>query len=113
MTAPIAAGETLNGLTFVARSACDGLIIEVRRATAEVPTTMPRPVLPVGGIALDVYLEQVERSLTEQALERAAGRKAVAARLLGINRTTLVERLRRLGGEAARTRTRRRGHRTR
>ena len=60
---------------------------------------MPRPVLPPHGIALDTYLEQVERSLTEQALERAGGRKAVAARLLGINRTTLVERLKRFGRE--------------
>ena len=96
---------------IVARWAYDGMVIEVRRArrAEELPSTMPRPILPIGGIAIDVYLEQVERSLTEQALERAGGRKAAAARLLGINRTTLIERLQRLGGEAILPRRRRRG----
>lgn len=57
---------------------------------------------PEQGIALDAYLDQIERSLIEQALERAGDNRSEAARLLGINRTTLVEKLKRLGAEEAR-----------
>ena len=58
------------------------------------------PTLPDRGIDLDAYLGQVEASLIQQALDRAPSR-AAAARLLGLNRTTLIERLRSLGAEAA------------
>ena len=40
-------------------------------------------------------LERTERSLIDEALRRAGGNKAAAARLLGINRTTLIEKLKR------------------
>lgn len=70
---------------------CVGFVEAVLRST------MPRAVLPKYGLSLPSYMEQLERSLTEQALERTEGNRARAARLLGINRTTLVERLKRLG----------------
>jgi DNA-binding NtrC family response regulator len=40
-------------------------------------------------------LEQVEERMIAEALERTGGNKNRAAELLGLNRTTLVEKLRR------------------
>ena len=54
-------------------------------------------VLPAAGIDLRAHLTQIERRLIEQALERSKGTVAHAARLLGLRRTTLVEKLRKLG----------------
>ena len=54
-------------------------------------------VLPEGGIDLRTHLAAIERALIEQALARAAGTVAHAARLLNLRRTTLVEKLRKLG----------------
>lgn len=51
------------------------------------------PALPPGGIDLDRWLEGLRKSFTDQALERAGGNKALAARLLGMHRTKLVMRL--------------------
>jgi sigma-54 dependent transcriptional regulator, flagellar regulatory protein len=59
-------------------------------------------VLPVEGIDLRAHLTAIERRLIEQALERSGGTVAHAARLLGLRRTTLVEKMRKLemtGGE--------------
>ena len=46
------------------------------------------------GFDLRAYLESLERRLIERALESAGGTVAHAARLLGLRRTTLVEKLR-------------------
>ena len=54
-------------------------------------------VLPEQGIDLREHLLSIERRLIEQALERANGTVAQAARLLNLRRTTLVEKLRKLG----------------
>ncbi len=51
--------------------------------------------LPAGGIDLRLLLTQLEDRLIAQALERTGGNKNRAAELLGMNRTTLVEKLRR------------------
>jgi len=53
--------------------------------------------LPAGGMDLRAYLENLERSLISKALEAADGTVAQAARLLGLRRTTLVEKLRKYG----------------
>ena len=53
--------------------------------------------LPAEGIDLRAHLTHIERRLIEQALERSHGTVAHAARLLGLRRTTLVEKLRKLG----------------
>jgi DNA-binding NtrC family response regulator len=42
-------------------------------------------------------LLDLEKQLIERALERTGGNRTEAAALLGLNRTTLVEKLRRLG----------------
>jgi sigma-54 specific flagellar transcriptional regulator A len=53
--------------------------------------------LPQDGLDLRAHLLSIERRLVEQALERSNGTVAHAARLLGLRRTTLVEKLRKLG----------------
>ncbi len=52
---------------------------------------------PSTGISLKAELEKYETKLIFKALEKANGVKSEAARLLGINRTTLLEKLRRRG----------------
>jgi sigma-54 specific flagellar transcriptional regulator A len=54
-------------------------------------------ILPEDGLDLRSHLLAIERRLVEQALERANGTVAHAARLLGLRRTTLVEKMRKLG----------------
>jgi sigma-54 specific flagellar transcriptional regulator A len=53
--------------------------------------------LPAAGLDLRVHLADIERNLIEQALQRVDGIVAHAARLLNLRRTTLVEKLRKLG----------------
>jgi len=56
----------------------------------------------VGGMSLEVpslRLEEVERAAIQRALEQTGGNKAEAAKILGINRTTLYSKLRKLGME--------------
>ena len=52
--------------------------------------------IPDGGLDLKEHLLEIERRLIMDALERSAGTVAQAARLLGLRRTTLVEKLRKL-----------------
>ncbi len=52
--------------------------------------------LPGGGVDLVATVSRIEQSLILQALESAGGVKAKAAAFLGINRTTLVEKIKRL-----------------
>jgi sigma-54 dependent transcriptional regulator, flagellar regulatory protein len=54
-------------------------------------------VLPDAGLDLRAHLLEIERKLVTQALARSGGVVAHAARLLGLRRTTLVEKLRKLG----------------
>jgi DNA-binding NtrC family response regulator len=51
--------------------------------------------LPPYGVDLRLLLTRLEQRLIGQALERTGGNKNRAAELLGMNRTTLVEKLRR------------------
>ena len=53
--------------------------------------------LPTEGLDLDGMLEKIENGFIEQALSRARGNKTMAAELLRLNRTTLIERLRKKG----------------
>lgn len=53
--------------------------------------------LPAQGMDLDAWFRDAERYLISQALERSGGVRNKAARLLGIHRTTLVEKMKRLG----------------
>jgi sigma-54 dependent transcriptional regulator, flagellar regulatory protein len=53
--------------------------------------------LPEEGLDLRAHLMVIERQLIEQALHRSRGTVAQAARLLNLRRTTLVEKMRKLG----------------
>jgi DNA-binding NtrC family response regulator len=64
-----------------------------RQVTAR--TSTPVPELPENGTDLTAMLEAVEVRMIAEALERTNGNKSRAADLLGLNRTTLVEKLRR------------------
>jgi DNA-binding NtrC family response regulator len=59
--------------------------------------------LPQGGIDLRSAVDAFENNLIRQALERTSWNKNRAAALLGLNRTTLVEMLKRkrIGSNAA------------
>ncbi len=58
----------------------------------------PRPVLDDDAtLDLKAAIEGLERRMIREALERAHGNRTEAAALLGLNRTTLVEKLRRYG----------------
>ncbi len=62
------------------------------------PAGSPAPAeLPEDGLDLKAHIERIETELIRQALERADGVVAQAARLLDVRRTTLVEKLRKYG----------------
>jgi len=69
----------------------------VDAAVAAADAAAPEVQLPAGGLDLRAYLNAIERRLIEQALASANGTVAHAARLLNLRRTTLVEKLRKLG----------------
>src|SRR5687767_2500193 len=52
---------------------------------------------PEEGLDLPAYLTSIERDLIQRSLERTGGNRNRAAELLRIKRTTLVEKLKRLG----------------
>ncbi len=65
-----------------------------RRHEVSPPTRGPW-LLPDEGLSLRDTIDELERDLIRQALTRSEGNKAQAANLLGLNRTTLVEKLKR------------------
>jgi DNA-binding NtrC family response regulator len=67
----------------------------LRNARDTSPAGSVIPDLPNEGTDLRAMLEQVEERMIAEALERTGGNKNRAAELLGLNRTTLVEKLRR------------------
>jgi transcriptional regulator with PAS, ATPase and Fis domain len=52
--------------------------------------------LPESGLNIKEAMERLEARLTTEALRRSNGNKARAAEMLGLKRTTLIERLKRL-----------------
>jgi two-component system, NtrC family, response regulator AtoC len=65
-------------------------------ATATVETPAATRELPPEGIDLRAKVAELEESLISLALTRTGGNRNAAAQLLGLNRTTLVEKLRRM-----------------
>jgi two-component system response regulator AtoC len=67
----------------------------------EMPQVQPTPFVdfPDNGLDLPRYLADIERDLIQRSLERTRGNRNKAAELLRIKRTTLVEKLKRLGAE--------------
>jgi DNA-binding NtrC family response regulator len=89
------------------KSVVDRLVLSARNrgvAVSDLPASLRTDVrslgkdivdLPPHGVDLRLLLAQLETRLIGQALERTRGNKNRAAELLGMNRTTLVEKLRR------------------
>jgi two-component system, NtrC family, response regulator PilR len=73
------------------------LLPEMQEAPA--PTSTPYVDLPDEGLDLNAYLSSLERDLIKRALERTNGNRNRASELLRIKRTTLVEKMKRLGLE--------------
>jgi two-component system response regulator PilR (NtrC family) len=61
------------------------------------PPAMPFVDFPEDGLDLAAYLSTIERDLIRRSLERTGGNRNKAAELLRIKRTTLVEKLKRIG----------------
>ncbi|MBS0374765.1 MAG: sigma 54-interacting transcriptional regulator [Proteobacteria bacterium] len=72
----------------------------VATSADEGPAAAARFSLPAAGLDLKVTLAAVESDLIAQALERSGGVVAHAARLLGVGRTTLLEKLRKYPARA-------------
>src|SRR5580704_9171950 len=73
------------------------VVIDLKAVPVLAANTASLAELPDAGLDLRTHLAAIERALIEQALERTQGTVAHAARLLNLRRTTLVERLRKLG----------------
>lgn len=58
---------------------------------------VPSIMVPEDGISLTSVMSQVERDLILQCLERTGGNRKQAAQLLNLSRTTLIDKLQRLG----------------
>jgi DNA-binding NtrC family response regulator len=66
-------------------------------AAADAPVHVALPHTPEEGINFSSTMSQVERELILRYLEKAGGNKRRAARLLHLSRTTLIDKLQRLG----------------
>jgi len=80
----------------------EGPVIGVDDLPAKIRATPPHAggiplTIPAEGLVLKEVLEELEHHIIDQALERSDGVKSKAAKLLGLNRTTLVEKLRKRG----------------
>ena len=64
------------------------------QASAET-SSKPSLDLPADGLDLPALVEQIEKDMIDRALARTDQNKGAAARLLGLKRTTLVEKLKR------------------
>jgi two-component system, NtrC family, response regulator AtoC len=71
------------------------LPVEVQ--TTPETTETPFVDFPDSGLDLPAYLAKIERDLIQRSLDRTGGNRNKAAELLRIKRTTLVEKLKRLG----------------
>ncbi len=79
-----------------ARSQIDVAALPEEIQASGQPASPSALALPEHGLDLDAYVTHVERELIRQSLERTGGNKRQAAALLGLKRTTLVEKLKRL-----------------
>ena len=76
--------------------------IDVADLPSELQHAEPPPIaaslsLPDDGLDLGQLVVNIEREMIQRALERTSGNKGQAAKLLHLKRTTLVEKLKRLG----------------
>jgi DNA-binding NtrC family response regulator len=69
----------------------------LRAGASGLPTSAPRETLPQTGLSFHEVVNRFEADLILQALERTHWNKNQAARLLGLNRTTLLEKIKKKG----------------
>jgi DNA-binding NtrC family response regulator len=79
------------------RAQIDVADLPVEIQQAQDPTPAATVVLPDDGLDLEAFISRVERDLILRSHERTGGNKGRAAQLLNLKRTTLVEKLKRLG----------------
>jgi len=79
----------------------DGPCIRQSCGRTGAPQTAAPPFVefPEDGLDLPGYLATIERDLIHRALDRTHGNRNRAADLLHIKRTTLVEKLKRIGAD--------------
>jgi two-component system, NtrC family, response regulator PilR len=58
--------------------------------------------LPAYGLDLNMHINNIEKNLILKALEKTGGVRSKAAGLLGLNRTTLIEKMKKMGIEMQR-----------
>ncbi|MGH8597132.1 MAG: helix-turn-helix domain-containing protein, partial [Gammaproteobacteria bacterium] len=75
----------------------DELLVPARAAIPSVATNPLRAQLPRGGLDLKEHMTQIETDLITQALNEESWIVAHAAKRLQMGRTTLVEKMRKLG----------------
>jgi len=73
---------------------CNDLPPDIGSASKEIPAAAPQ--VTEAGIDMNRVISDIEREMIGQALALGNGVKARAAGLLSINRTTLVEKIKRL-----------------
>jgi two-component system response regulator AtoC len=79
------------------RREIDSSDLPVELQVAPPVTATPSVDFPEDGLDLPAYLAAIERDLIRRSLDRTGGNRNRAAELLRIKRTTLVEKLKRLG----------------
>ena len=109
MASPRSPSHSLSSLADAANQIAKRVSSEPALRAAVLPLAMPAPsnryasnpafprVLPDQGFDLFTAAESYQNHLIQQALGRTGGNKNRAAQLLGLNRTTLVEIIRRRG----------------
>ena len=84
----------------IKRSAVSAVVVSEEALPNTPALHMVDLTVPESGLDYYKTMAAVERTLIDQAMKFAGGAKARAAQLLGLNRTTLVEKIKRLfGGE--------------
>ncbi|SEA11406.1 two component, sigma54 specific, transcriptional regulator, Fis family [Desulfuromusa kysingii] len=76
---------------------CEDLPSNISQSLPKAPTGVPQ--ITTKGINMNQAIAEIETEMIKQALSLGQGVKARAANLLKINRTTLVEKIKRLGIE--------------
>jgi sigma-54 specific flagellar transcriptional regulator A len=78
-------------------AAVEASVAPIDAPVASAPSEPRLDELPPEGLDLKEHMARIETALIKAALERSAGVVAHAAQLLGLRRTTLVEKLRKYG----------------
>ncbi|KAF1705065.1 sigma-54 dependent transcriptional regulator [Pseudoxanthomonas kaohsiungensis] len=97
--AHVPAGTTPAPLEVATVQASDDAAVPAAPAPAGTVPAADPAALPEDGLDLREHIARIELQLIREALERSQGVVAHAAQLLGLRRTTLVEKLRKYGIE--------------